>query len=579
MAVERVVIDPFTRVDGHLRIEMEVDNRQVKNAWSQATQFRGIESVVKDRDPRDAWAFVARICGACAGAHSIASITAVENAIDSHPPQQAQLIRDIILAAQEVHDHVIHFYHFHAFDWVNVAAALDADPAKAVEFARSIGSRWKGNTEAQFAQVRDTLRGVWDSGQLSIFSGGLWEHKDYRLPPEANLMAVSHYLDALEFQRSIIGMTTVFGGKNPHPNFLVGGMACSIDPDKSETLNQVQLDQLDSWAAAAQTFATECFYPDVLAMMSAYREYFRIGASWPNFLAAGMSGARFAGEGQRPVSFGRAEVKPAAILDGDFSRWFPLEISKCEEYVSSAWYRYDDGDEVGLNPAAGETEAYYTGPQPPFTWLADQNKYTWSKAPRYDGRAVQVGPIARVISAYVQGHAPTVSRLNDAMDALDIDLAQLNSTAGRTLARAVEAVTTAEYLAIDLIPAFKSGVQRGDFEVFDSSRWEPSSWPKESTGFAMVEVARGLLVHWVSLEEGAISDYQVISPSTWLAGGRDPAGVRGPYEEALAGSGTHPLVDPGQPLEALRTVHSFDPCMACAVHMGHPDEESSVQVV
>ena len=249
MATERVVIDPLTRIEGHLRIELECDDNQIKNAWSESTQFRGIETIVEGRDPRDVWAFVGRICGVCTGTHSVASVTAVEDAIGSNPPKQAQLIRDLVMASQEIHDHVVHFYHLHALDWVNVVSAADADPAKAVEFAKSINSTWKGNTETQFAKVRDTIRGVLDSGQLSIFTGGYWDHPDYRLPPEANLMAVSHYLDALQFQRSIIRINTIFGGKNPHPNFLVGGMACSIDPDKSETVTPVQLDQMGVWVA------------------------------------------------------------------------------------------------------------------------------------------------------------------------------------------------------------------------------------------------------------------------------------------------------------------------------------------
>lgn len=235
MATERLVIDPLTRIEGHLRIELEHENGKISDAWSETTMFRGIEEICRGRDPRDVWAFVGRICGVCTGVHSVASVVAVEDAIGSNPPPQARRIRDLVLGSQEVHDHAVHFYHLHALDWVNVVSAAEADVDKALEFARSIGSTWRGNTFDKFTKVKETLNQVIESGQLSIFTGGYWEHPDYRLPAEANLMAVSHYLDALEFQRSIIRINTVFGGKNPHPNFLVGGMACSIDPDKSES--------------------------------------------------------------------------------------------------------------------------------------------------------------------------------------------------------------------------------------------------------------------------------------------------------------------------------------------------------
>lgn len=577
---ERVVIDPLTRIEGHLRIELEREGDSIAKAWSETTQFRGIETIVEGRDPRDVWAFVGRICGVCTGTHSVASITAVEDAIGSKPPVQAQLIRDLVMASQEVHDHVVHFYHLHALDWVNVVSAAEADPAKAVEFAKSIGSKWVGNSEEKFARVKETLQGVLASGQLSIFTGGYWDHPDYRLPPEANLMAVSHYLDALEFQRSIIRVNTVFGGKNPHPNFLVGGMACSIDPNKSETVNQVQLDQIGSWVDEIVDFVEHCYYPDAVAIMSVYKDYFDIGASSPNFLAVGMSGTRYAGDvDKQPVSNTNRSVKPGVILDGDYTKVHPLEISKIREYISSAWYVYRDGDSAGVHPAVGETKVKYTGPQPPYTWLADNDKYTWSKAPRYDGRPMQVGPIARVLSAYIQGEKLTKKLVDEAAAKLGIKVEQLNSTGGRTFARAVEAMTNAHHLSEELLPKFIEGLRHGDYNVFDPTKWEPSSWPHKADGFALQEVARGCLSHWVSIEDGRVRNYQAVVPTTWLAGGRDPQGNMGPYEESLAGNGKHPLVDPEQPLEALRTIHSFDPCMSCAVHIMDEDGNIQVQVV
>ncbi len=577
---ERVVIDPLTRIEGHLRIELERDGKKISNAWSETTQFRGIETIVKGRDPRDVWAFVGRICGVCTSTHSVAAVMAVENAIGSQVPKQAELIRDILLGAQEIHDHVVHFYHLHALDWVNVVSAAEADPKKAVEFANKIGSKWKGNTESQFAKVKKTIQGILDSGQLSIFTGGYWGHPDYRLPAEANLMAVSHYLDALEFQRSIIRITTIFGGKNPHPNFLVGGMACNIDPNKSETFNQVQLDQIKDWTDEIQEFVKECYYPDAVAIMGAYKDYFKIGASSPNFLAIGMAGTRYAGGVVgAPRSHSNRDIKPGVILDGDYSKVHPLDHDKIREYISSAWYSYEEGDDAGLQPLVGETTVNYTGPQPPYTWLADDDKYTWSKAPRYDGRPTQVGPVARVLSAYIQGHAHTRKLVDDALRSVDMQVKDLNSTAGRTLARAIEAITTADHMAVDLLPAFVQGIVGGDYEVFDSSKWEPDTWPKEaSDGFGLMEVARGCLGHYVTIEDQKVTRYQAVVPTTWLAGGRDPQGNMGPYEESLAGGG-HPLLDPKQPLEPLRTIHSFDPCMSCAVHVLDVEGHEEFQVM
>ena len=568
---QRVVIDPLTRIEGHLRIELESEGGKISKAWSETTQFRGIETIVTGRDPRDAWAFVQRICGLCTSVHAIASINAVENAIGANPPEQALLIRDMVLASQEVQDHVIHFYHLHAMDWVNVPSAATADPAKAVAFAQAIGSTWKGNTLERMTAVRDTVQGILDSGQLTIFTGGYWDHADYRLPPEANLMAVAHYLDALEFQRSMIRIGTVFGGKNPHPNFLVGGMACTIDPNKSESINQVQTDEIADWIAESVEFVQTCYVPDALAIVGVYKDYFDIGAAQPNFLAVGMAGATFAGDpnNARVVS-AHTEVKPGLLLGGDYATVHPFDPTKVEEWVSSAWYSYDAGD-VGLTPDKGETTVHYTGPTPPYEWLGDNDKYTWCKAPRYDGMPIQVGPVARVLLAYAQGHARTKEIVDGAAKTLGIRLSQLNSTAGRTLARAVECLTSAEILAQTTFPTFVKNLKSGDLDVFDATHWDPESWPAESSGYSFVEVARGNLSHWVTIEHGKVARYQAVVPTTWLAGGRDASGHQGPYEESLAGNGKHPLADPKQPLEPLRTIHSFDPCMSCAVHVLDPD--------
>ncbi|MDR1833750.1 MAG: nickel-dependent hydrogenase large subunit [Propionibacteriaceae bacterium] len=585
---ERVVIDPITRIEGHLRIELETANSQITKAWSETTQFRGLETILQGRDPRDAWAFVGRICGVCTSVHAIASINAVENAIGSNPPEQALRIRDIVLGAQEIQDHVIHFYHLHALDFVDVAACIDADPAKAVAFAQSIGSNWKGNNLTRMTAVRDTVKSIVESGQLSVFTNGYWGHPDYRLPPEANLMAVAHYLDALEFQRSMIRIVTVFGGKNPHPNFLVGGMACAIDPNHSESINQVQLDAVQGWINECVDFVTNCYVPDALAIAGVYKDYFDIGAAQPDFLAVGLTGATYAGDpANARVKSVHTEVEPGVVhLDGDKVSVEAFDPAKITEWASSAWYEYAEGD-VGLTPDKGETTVKYTGPKPPYTaapndglpWLSDNPEYTWCKAPRYDGYPVQVGPVARILLGYARGHARTKEIVTMAAQKLGITIGQLNSTAGRTLARAAECLLAAELLANESFPTFVANLKGGDIDVFDASKWEPSSWPSQCSGYSFVEVARGNLSHWVTIENGKISRYQCVVPTTWLAGGRDAQGQQGPYEESLAGNGKHPLADPTQPLEPLRTIHSFDPCMSCAVHVLDVDGQEMAEVL
>jgi len=575
---QRLAIDPLTRIEGHLRIELETDGGLITNAWSEATQFRGIETILQGRDPRDAWAFAQRICGVCTTVHAVASITAVENAIGSMPPRQARAIRDLVLGSAGVQDHVIHFYHLHALDWVNVATAATADPAKAVAFAQTIGSTWKGNTLERMTAVRDTVKGIVDSGQLSIFTGGYWDHPDYRLPPEADLMAVAHYLDALEFQRSMIRINTVFGGKNPHPNFLVGGMACSIDQDSSTSVNQVQIDQIQQWVADSLDFVQSCYVPDAMAIMGVYKDYFDIGASTPNYLAVGLLGATYAGDPHQTPTSTMQRVAPGVIYGDDFSTVNDFDPSLITESVASAWMKYSGN--APLPPSEGETTVAYTGPSLPYqsgTWLGDSQEYTWSKAPRYNGKPMQVGPLARVLLAYARGDTGvdaiggTIQGTKDLVDkaaaTLGISLKQLNSTGGRTLARAVECLTEAQTLAYDTFPTFVKNLAAGDIDVFDASKWEPSSWPKQSSGYSLVEVARGMLSHWVTIKNGAIENYQAVVPSTWNSGGRDEQGQMGPYEQSLAGDGHHPLANVAEPLEPLRTIHSFDPCMSCAVHV------------
>ncbi|HEY5975093.1 MAG TPA: nickel-dependent hydrogenase large subunit [Geobacteraceae bacterium] len=558
MATKRLVIDPITRIEGHLRLELETDGNRVTNAWACSTQFRGIERILQGRDPRDAWALAQRICGVCTGVHAIASIRAVEDAIKYPIPPAAELIRSLITGMGTVQDHVIHFYHLHALDWVDVQSALRADPDKTARLAGSI-SPWPNSSASRFREVQQKVQQSVAGGQLSIFTNGYWGHSAYRLPPEANLLALSHYLEALDWQRDVIRLHAIFGGKNPHPNFLVGGMACAINLDNQMTINAVTLAQLEGMIRRARQFVEEVYYPDVLAIAGFYKEYAAIGVSSPNLLAVGESGYSCAGTPAGAVAAG-------VLLDGDYGAAKSFDQRQIAEFVTSSWYAYPAGDQVGLHPWQGETVPHYTGPIPPYKQLSDDQRYTWAKAPRYAGRAMQVGPNARLLVATAQGHQPTVKLVGDALHTLGLTTANLNSTLGRTLCRALESVLVARRLE-EWFASLVGRIRDGDISTFNPDKWEPRSWPRTAQGVGFVEAARGTLSHWVQIENGKISRYECVVPSTWNSSGRDATGQLGPYEQALASNGHHPLEDPQRPLEVLRTIHSFDPCQSCAVHL------------
>jgi hydrogenase large subunit len=560
---QRIVIDPITRIEGHLRIELEAGDGVIANAWACTTQYRGIEVVMKNRDPRDAWAFAQRICGVCTAVHALGSILAVEDALGYPVPRQAQVIRELISLMQILQDHVIHFYHLQALDWVDVVSVLAADPAEAAKLQSAISPGWPNNSAAYFAAVQQKIKNSVAGGQYSIFTNGYWGHAAYQLPPAANLLAVAHYLEALEWQRDVIKLQTIFGGKNPHPNFLVGGMACAINLDANLTINQLTLDELTRLVDRAVTFVEQVYYPDTLAIASYYPDWFRLGASNPNLMAVGAAGTLLGGTPQPTGA-----IQAGLLLHGDYRTVVPFDQSKISEFITSAWYTYPQGDNAGLQPWEGVTEARYTGPPPPFEWLSSHDRYTWTKTPRYDGHAVAVGPNARVMLAYAQGAPEMVGLVDDALGRLRLprDPGLLNSTLGRIFSRAVESVTAARRLRVALAQ-FVERIKGGEVTTFNAAKWEPSSWPRSCRGVGWVEAPRGTLSHWVVIENGAISNYQAVVPSTWNSSGRDAQGQLGPYEYALAHGGAHPLADPNKPLEVLRTIHSFDPCQSCAVQI------------
>ena len=557
MATNRVVVDPVTRIEGHLRVEVQAEDGRITDAWASATQFRGIEIIMQDRDPRDAWAYVQRICGVCTVVHAIASCRAVEDALGITIPRNAVLIRNLVHGMQTVQDHVIHFYHLHALDWVDVVSALDADPAATAAIARQI-SPWPNNSATWFAAVKDRVKAFVASGQLGIFTNGYWGHPAYRLPPEVNLLAVAHYLEALDWQRDVIRLHTIFGGKNPHPNFLVGGMASAINPEDTGTINAESMSKIKDMIDKALRFVEQVYWPDLLAIAGYYKDWAGIGGGIGNYLAVGEF-PDVTSDNLESLYFPRG-----IILGKNLGEVHPYDQQKVKEYITASWYEYEGGNDVGLHPWEGETKPKYTGPPPPWEYLQDEAKYTWMKAPRYEDKPMEVGPLARMLVAYASGHDDVRGVIDEALGRLVVGPDALFSTLGRTAARGAETLLIARRLQ-KWYDDLATNIRSGDLATFNGERWEPSSWPQTAQGYGYLDAARGALGHWVQIRDGKISRYQCVVPTTWNASPRDGQGQLGPYEASLVDN--HPLVDPERPLEILRTIHSYDPCIACGVHV------------
>ncbi len=550
----RIVVDPITRIEGHLRIEAEISGGKIVDAWAGGTMFRGIEKILKGRDPRDAWYFTQRFCGVCTTVHSIASVRAVENALGIKIPPNAELIRNIIMGIQNVQDHVIHFYHLHALDWVDITSALKADPVKTASLAASI-SDWPLNSATYFKGVQDKLKAFVAKGRLGPFANGYWGHSAMKLPPEANLMATAHYLEALEWQKDIIRIHAILGSKNPHPQtFLVGGMAIPIDLDSQNALNADKLAEITKHLKKAKDFVEKVYIPDLLAIASFYKDWAAIGGGVGNFLSYG--------EFPDPAS-GKQFFPSGIILGKDLSKVHPVDQKKVAEYVDHSWFEYSGGQGKGAHPWEGETEAKYTGPKPPYKNLDTDRKYSWVKAPRYEEKPMEVGPLAKLLVAFASGHKETKDAVTLVLKHLNVGAEALFSTLGRTAARGIDCLITAQQLPIWL-QQLEDNIAKGDLRIHEQSKWDPSTWPTEAAGFGLHEAPRGGLGHWIKIKDKQILNYQAVVPSTWNASPRDHKGQRGPYEEALIGT---PIADPNRPVEILRTIHSFDPCLACAVHV------------
>ena len=563
----RVVVDPITRIEGHLRVDVEVDNGAVTNAWSSGQMWRGIELILEGRDPREAWLFTQRICGVCTTVHAITSVRAVENALGLEIPPNAQYIRNLILVGHALHDHIVHFYHLSALDWVDVTQALRADPAATARLAQSI-SPWHRNSRQEFEAVKGKVKGLVDSGQLGIFANGYWGHSAMHLSPEVNLLAVSHYLQALEYQRKANQVVTLLGSKTPNiQNLAVGGVANHINLDNQTALNMEKLYWIKELLAEVKTFVQQVYLPDLIAVGAMYPEWLGYGSGVTNYMAVpdlptDAAGTAFDLPGGTIMGADLGTYRPISSFDDSY---FEDNVT---ESVAHAWYRGNGT----LHPYEGETV-------PDYTDFQDNGKYSWVKAPRWDGQPMQVGPLAQVLVGLAAGHEGIQKWANHALETASsiagtqLGLGVMHSTLGRHLARGIRAATISD-VAEKHWELLANNIGSGDLEIFN----EPVFPRGEIRGFGFHEAPRGALSHWVVIEDGAIKNYQAVVPSTWNAGPRDERDQMGPYEAALMGN---PVADTERPLEVLRTIHSFDPCLACAIHTMDPEgrELSNVMAV
>lgn len=560
--MKRIVVDPVTRIEGHLRIEAEIENGKIKDAFSSGTMVRLLEEILRNRDPRDAWAIAGRVCGVCTPVHSLTSVRCVEDALNITIPPNAELVRNIMYCTSFMHDHVVHFYHLHAMDWVDVVNALKADPQKTSGLAQKI-SKWPKSSPGYFSDLQTRIKKLVDSGQLGIFSNGYWGHPAYKLPPELNLIGLAHYLEALEWQKEIVKVQAVFGGKNPHPNFLVGGMACAIGMDDVSGINAERLSLVKTLLDQGKEFIEQVYIPDVKAIAAYYKDWGAIGGGLGNFLVYG----DLPWNGYRDTS--SYKFPPGVILNRDITKILDVDLrndSEVQEFITHSWYTYKGGRDIGLHPWKGESKINYTGPTPPFEHLDVDGAYSFIKTPRWKGHAMEVGPLARILVGYGRGREEFKELVDSALKELDIPITALISTLGRTAARAFEASLIAQW-ALDFYYQLIENIRNGDTRMANMEKFDPSTWPDQAIGVGHAEAPRGALAHWINIENGKISNYQLVVPTTWNASPRDANGKPSAYEAALIDT---PVADEKQPLEILRTVHSFDPCLACAVHLYDP---------
>ena len=622
--MRNVVVDPITRIEGHLRVEVKVDEAtgQVTDAISSGTAWRGLELIMKDRDPRDVWAYIQRICGVCTTAHALASVRAVEDALGIKIPKNANYIRNIMAATLTVQDHIVHFYHLHALDWVSPVEALAADPTATANLQTSLLGAYRlpftgpsaTETEAYphdfpaatpqyFASIQAKVKAIVDSGQLGIFAAQWWDHPDYKLlPPEVHLLAVAHYLEMLDKQRELVTPHVIFGGKNPHPHYVVGGMPCSISMnDGNAPINSARLAIVDRAINMGRTLVNNYYLPDLIAIGNIYVKAGRVDGG-------GMAGTRVLGYGAYPIEpfsgasngdfFNNLLVRCNAVVEN-----FKLGATNAKVYdvkgeditnpevftegVDQAWYEYPSGSKADLHPWDGVTAPKFTGPKEgtPTEWKAlnESGKYSWLKTPKWKGKLCEVGPLARYIIIYTKAAQNLLPDMTWAEKMMLDQIAAVSNVlgvpaetwlptmVGRTACRALDCQLNAEINKF-FFDKLIANIKTGDTTVANSEKWYPETWPKACKGVGLYEAPRGALSHWIQIKDGKTENYQCVVPTTWNACPRDKAAGHGAYE--LAMMETHVAI-PEKPLEIAKVIRSFDPCMACATHMYNAQGEKT----
>ena len=580
---QRVVVDPVTRIEGHMRCEVNVDeNNIIRNAVSTGTMWRGLEVILKGRDPRDAWAFTQRICGVCTGTHALTSVRAVEDALGIDIPENANSIRNIMQLSLQIHDHLVHFYHLHALDWVNPVNALKADPKATSELQQTVSPSHPKSSPGYFRDIQSRLKKFVESGQLGPFKNGYWTNPAYLLPPEADLMAVTHYLEALDFQKEIMTTRTIFGGKDIHPNWLVGGVPCAINIDgelaAGAPVNMDRLNYVKGVIDRTLEFVKNVYIPDILAIGGLYKGWlYGGGLSSTSVLAYGDIPDR-----ANDYSPGNLMMPRGAIINGKLEEVHEVDLrdpEQIQEFVPHSWYAYPD-EKKGLHPWDGITEPNYVlganakGTSTNIIELDEAAKYSWIKAPRWRGHAMEVGPLARYIVGYAQGHEYFTDQINRTLRTLDVPVDALFSTLGRTAARALEAEWAAD-MQVYFFDKLIANIKAGDTATANVEKFDPQTWPTEVKGVGFTEAPRGALAHWIRIKDTKIDNYQCVVPTTWNGSPRDNEGNIGAFEASLMNT---KMERPEEPVEILRTLHSFDPCLACSTHVMGPDGEEMAEI-
>ena len=547
---KRVVIDPITRIEGHLRIEVELDaNNVINKAWASSTLFRGLEIIMKGRTPYDVGLLMQRICGVCTSSHYLCGTLAVENAISAQVPLNAKYIRSLILTTLQMHDHIVHFYILHGLDWIDVVSALSADPAKAAKEAMKYSATPIAAGEGDLRAAQEKVQGLVNTGKLGPFANAYWGNKTYKFTPEQNLIGLSHYLKALEVQRIAAESMAVWGGKNPHPqSIVVGGVTCVRD-----MLDPARLQEFKQKYVHVAEFVERAYQADILMAAAAY-------AKEPSVLG-GCNVDTFMCSESILLNPDDHLFVGGVIRNKDLSKAENIDLNLIAEDVTHSWYDANkpqhpyDGTTIPEHTPFIERDTI-VGKRPT---INEAGKYSWVKSPRYNGEPVEVGPLATMVVNYAKGNTRVTSVVNEFLQQTGLPAGALFTTLGRTAARMLHTLTISRHG----LETFESMVTNLNSD--QTTYIEPTIDPKkEYKGVGIIEAPRGFLSHWLRIKDAKVENYQAVVPTTWNAGPIDGNGKVGPYEASLVGL---QLEDPKKPLEVLRVIHSFDPCMACSVHV------------